>query len=89
MIRLASFWRWLARFAYRRLIAADGPDDAKWGIPGKRDVDNPCEYYSPHPMHLRRRGDAFPWKVAGCMGDGHALCPECVWRQADEEDNCQ
>jgi len=80
-----AFWRWLARLAYRQIVRIAGPDRAKWGVPGKRDNANPCLYFSPHPMTLVRRGDEHPWQVAGCLGDGHALCRECVWHQSYEE----
>lgn len=78
----ASFWRAVARWAYRRWAAAHGPErrgDGRLvkpvGVPGNRDPDHPCESYAPRP---RQFGD---WD--DCLTDGHYLCRECCHRDTE------
>lgn len=65
MLRLA------ARVAHRRWNPRERIPD---GIPGIRDVKNPCEFYSPASHRL-----ALTQAAHGCQGDGHYLCRECRW----------
>lgn len=71
-----KFWKWLALFAYKQI--KDDPKAIKYGIPGQRDVDNPCKSYFPG-QHEKYRG------FNHCDGDGHYLCKECRFFKLSDE----
>lgn len=73
-----AFWVWVIRavyrFSYRRLVPTGGRVPV--GIPGMRDPESKCEWYSPtgrrHSIRGQMQGGWFE-----CAGDGHYLCKEC------------
>jgi len=68
------FWKWLARFAYRRWAEAKTVKPV--GIPGNRDPDAPCPAFSPRTRE---------WNDWGrCETDGHYLCGECCHQARTE-----
>lgn len=81
VVRIINPIDWLlrvaVRIAHRRWNDSERIPD---GIPGIRDVDNPCKCYSPS-VALRILGQDAP----GCQGDGHYLCRECRWLCEDAE----
>lgn len=71
-----KFWKWLCLYAYKK-IQTD-PQLIKTGIPGIRDIDNPCKSFSPGKM-----------RVSGfmhCDGDGHYLCKECRYLELSKKE---
>lgn len=73
-----AFWRWVCRFAFRRL---GGPQERiPVGIPTIRDPDHRCASYEPRERELR------DW--TGCHGDSHYLCVECCHYVGPETDYC-
>lgn len=71
------FWVWLLRFAYRRIKPI--LDRVPNGVPCIRDIDNPCEGYSP----TKAMKEGANWHR--CQGDGHYLCKECVFWTGEKE----
>jgi hypothetical protein len=59
------------RIAHRRWNNRERIPD---GVPGIRDIENPCKCYSPSERTPILGEDAL-----GCQGDGHYLCRECRW----------
>ena len=58
---------WIIHALYRRL---DRKLIMPVGLPGQRDPDNVCEFYSPrNPIG----------QASGCISDGHYLCKGCHW----------
>jgi hypothetical protein len=77
IVREYPFWVWLMRFAYKRMKIAQ-PEFNGLGVPGIRDKNATCAYYSPRkrlPMDGR----------ADCRSDGHYLCKECIFLDKDYE----
>lgn len=70
LLRLAS------RVAHRRW---NDPARIPDGVPGIRDIENPCHCYSP-----AARLHVLGANAMGCQGDGHYLCRECRWLALDE-----
>jgi len=58
-------WVWLCRFAFR---GAYKSTVAPVGLPGNRDPEHMCRYYSPVSR---------PDGTGSCETDGHYLCREC------------
>ena len=70
-------WRWVCRFAFRRLDVAHRAEPD--GIPLRRSADNPCHGYSP------RHYIGGDWN--GCQGDSHYLCVECAHYSGPDKDD--
>jgi hypothetical protein len=71
------FWKWLALFAWNK-IKTDPDPKTKYGIPGVRDIYNPCESFIPGKF-----------KNIGfnhCDSDGHYLCKECGFYKPEEQE---
>lgn len=68
------FWRAICLFAYRRW---NNPITVQpVGLPGHRDPESPCDYYTPRPRH------PLDWSER-CEGDGHYLCKRCAHLQRE------
>lgn len=72
-------WIWLKilRFSYRCLDL--DCSEEPMGIPGRRDPNNRCDFYSPRSP---QQGN---WR--DCNGDGHYLCKECCYFKPEEEED--
>lgn len=79
------FWRMIALFAWRRWWTP--PDREPVGLPGRRDPEHPCEFYSPGGSPADHRRPRSLVVLHQCAGDGHYLCRQCFYlrEEADEE----
>lgn len=75
-----SFWVRVMRYAYGKIKS--NQKFTGIGVPGLRDKENICEWYSPISKHKNNRhlfigGD--------CDSDGHYLCKDCKNFNNDKE----
>ena len=81
---MQRFWQWLARIAVRRATRPRmlaGPPPIPVGMPGHRDPEAVCKFYTPKWMH-----DPAFMEATGpgaCATDGHYLCDECIWQHKE------